>query len=83
MRFLVTGSTGNIGVPVVKALSAAGHSVVATTRNPSSPVSQSLAALKGVVVTTLDHQVHCEDFHHWCLYESVFLFFLRKNPHCR
>jgi len=55
MRIIVSGATGNTGVNVVKAISAAGHTAVAITRNPEAAVAQSLAKLPGV------HVVRYED----------------------
>lgn len=56
MRFLVTGATGNTGVPVVEALAAAGHQIVAISRDPCSATSKHLSSLsKNVEVTTIDH----------------------------
>ncbi len=48
MRVLVVGATGVVGEPLVRALSAAGHSVVAASRKPQP------AAPPGVVARALD-----------------------------
>ncbi len=48
MRVLVVGATGVVGSPLVRALSAEGHSVVATSRNPKG------MALPEVTVKALD-----------------------------
>jgi len=50
MRIVVGGATGNTGVSVVKALSEAGHTVVAITRDPQSKKAKELAALPGVLL---------------------------------
>lgn len=49
MRVVVVGATGNTGVWIVKALSGAGHEVVAVTRDPQGQEASNLAKLPGVV----------------------------------
>jgi nucleoside-diphosphate-sugar epimerase len=44
MRVFVAGGSGTIGVPLVRALVASGHEVVAMTRSPESRSSCALSA---------------------------------------
>jgi uncharacterized protein YbjT (DUF2867 family) len=55
---LITGATGQQGGATARALLAAGHKVVAMTRNPSSPKAKELAALGAELVQAdLDDEV--------------------------
>ena len=47
---LITGATGQQGGATARALLAAGHKVVAMTRNPSSPKAEELAVLGAELV---------------------------------
>jgi len=50
MRIVVSGSTGNTGVSVVKTLSQAGHTVVAITRDKQGKQAKELSTLPGVIL---------------------------------
>jgi 2-alkyl-3-oxoalkanoate reductase len=54
MRVLVAGATGAIGRPLVPALVAAGHEVIATTRSPARQAGLAAAGAQPVILDGLD-----------------------------
>jgi uncharacterized protein (TIGR01777 family) len=59
MKIAVTGATGLVGVPLVKALQAAGHDVVALVRDPARATAK-LPGVEGVQAQLENHGAWCD-----------------------